>query len=317
MHNINLKEDNVINGDERVSSNNGGEFVYRNGFYAEAKEVCTITKGVCKNSNEDILVDGISGAEYYYQGLYEYCKQKLTTIEADLKATNTKYNDITNRHLHLELEYGGMTAHFKSTTGDKDDQIKKLQETVEDYEKKFGVLISEHKSNVQEYKDMLKAKDQVILSHKENIDIQSTSMKPIPKGVKGETEFRIKPSKKKASGKNMDLSIYNCEGCSSTFTDLIKCNLCTKFVCESCSGVIVSKIKVAIHNCESVYFICNSCEGAMPDPRSQSEHDNHHKREQPNLEQILSKLQNLDTIDQTISKKLAESLSVWKKILSK
>ena len=198
-----------------------------------------MTEGVRKTSNEDILVDGISGAEYY-KGLYEYCKQKLTTIEADLKATNTKYNDITNHG--LELEYGGMTAHFKSTTGDKDDQIIKLQESVEDYDKKFGVLISEHKSNVQEYEDMLKAKDQVILSHVENIDVQSTSMKPIPKGVKGETEFRIKPSKEKASGKNMDLSIYNCEGCSSTFTDLIKCNLCTKFVCESCSGVIVSKI---------------------------------------------------------------------------
>ena len=41
----------------------------------------------------------------------------------------------------------------------------------------------------------------------------------------------------------------------------------------------------------------------MPDPPSQSD-----KREQPNLEQISSKLQNLeDTIDQTISKKLAES----------
>ena len=106
----------------------------------------------------------------------------------------------------------------------------------------------------------------------------------------------------------MDLSIYNCEGCSATFTDLIKCNLCTKFVYESCSRVIVSKIKVAIHNCKSVYFICNSCEGAMPDPPSQSEHDNHDKREQPNLEQILPKLQILeDTIDQTISKKLAES----------
>ena len=46
----------------------------------------------------------------------------------------------------------------------------------------------------------------------------------------------------------------------------------------------------------------------MPDPPSQSEHDNRDKREQPNLEQILPKLQNLeDTIDQTISKKLAES----------
>ena len=61
----------------------------------------------------------------------------------------------------------------------------------------------------------------------------------------------------------MDLFIYNCEGCSSTFMDLIKCNLCTKFVCEGCSRVIVGKIKVGTQNCKSVNFICNNCEGAI------------------------------------------------------
>ena len=121
-------------------------------------------------------------------------------------------------------------------------------------------------------------------------------MKPVPKGVKRETEFRIKPSKKKASGKNVDLSIYNCERCTCTFMELIKCNLRSKFVCESCRGVIVSKIIVAIQNCKSVYFICNNCEGAMTDPPSQSEHETCDKKEQPNMVQIMSKLQKLGKV---------------------
>ena len=41
--------------------------MYRNGFYVEDKEVSTMTVVEHKTLNEDILVDGISRAEYYKQ----------------------------------------------------------------------------------------------------------------------------------------------------------------------------------------------------------------------------------------------------------
>ena len=87
------------------------------------------------------------------KGLYEDCKGKLAALEADLTPTITRYNDITKRDHGLELE---CVRTFHEYHQDKDNQIKNLKETVEDYDKKFGVLISEHKSKIQEYEEMLK-----------------------------------------------------------------------------------------------------------------------------------------------------------------
>ena len=65
--------------------------------------------------------------------------------------------------------------------------------------------------------------------------------------LKGDTKFCIKPEM--TSNKNIDLNSYNCESCLSTLVDLIKCNLCSKYVCESCNEIAVSKLKTLFpHN---------------------------------------------------------------------
>ena len=70
---------------------------------------------------------------YPVQKTTKVCMRKLAVLEADLNPTNMRYNDITKKH-DFELEYGGMSAHFTSTTDAKDYQIKNLQETVENYD---------------------------------------------------------------------------------------------------------------------------------------------------------------------------------------
>ena len=41
--------------------------------------------------------------------------------------------------------------------------------------------------------------------------------------------------------------------------DLIKCNVCCKWVCEACSDIAVAKLKPIMNKCKSLYFICKAC----------------------------------------------------------
>ena len=201
-----------------------------------------------------------------------------------------------------------MSLTSTNATEVKDKLIISLNKTVEEYGEKVSALITEHESKIHEYEDMLSAKNKILSSQKVIIDAQSTSEKRLQNIIKGELDFRMKPSKKKASGKNINLSLYNCEGCPATFVDLIKCNLCSEYVCESCNGVTVSKLKTAVQNCKTVYLICKKCEEANTttnEDRATESVPDDNDNNQFRLEQIIiSKLQKIENaIDQSITKK--------------
>ena len=171
---------------------------------------------------------------------------------------------------------------------------------------------------------MLSAKNKILSSQKASIDAQSTSEKRLHNIVKGKLDFRMKPSKKKASGKNINLSLYNCEGCTATFVDLIKCNLCSEYVCESCNGVTVSKLKTAVQNCKTVYVICKKCEEANTGSTTNEDHvtgsvPDYNQNDKSSLEQLkISKLHKIEyAIDQTITKKFAENYKSIEEKISK
>ena len=73
--------------------------------------------------------------------------------------------------------------------------------------------------------------------------------------------FRIIP-KRKGSSKNLDVNSFTCEypGCEISNVALIKCNLCSKWVCEDCNEVPVVKLKPIMNKCNTVYFICKACD---------------------------------------------------------
>ena len=72
--------------------------------------------------------------------------------------------------------------------------------------------------------------------------------------------FRTKP-KRKGSAKNIQVTTTTCEGPSfkSTNIDMIRCNICLKFVCEQCNDVPVLKLKTVMEKCSNVYFVCKDC----------------------------------------------------------
>ena len=138
-----------------VSNNGSEEYVYREGFYIETKQVSTMTEEIVQISNEN--------AEYY-KGLYQYCKRQLTALETTVKAADTKYTSIVQKYRDLKDNYNAMSLTSTNATEVKDNLIISLNKTVEEYSEKFSVLITEHESKVHEYEDMLSAKNKILSS---------------------------------------------------------------------------------------------------------------------------------------------------------
>ena len=132
------------------------------------------------------------------------------------------YTGIVQKYNDREDDYNAISLTYTNATEVKHNLITSLKKTAEDYGRKHSVLISEDESKVQEYEDMLSARNKIVLSQKEIIDAQRTTEKQQHNNVKGELEFRMKPSRKQASGKSVNVSLFNCEGCSATFVGLIK-----------------------------------------------------------------------------------------------
>ena len=126
--------------------------------------------------------------------------------------------------------------------------------------------------------------------------------------------FRIKP-KTRGSNKSIaiDPSSFNCEHpeCDKIGVDTIKCNICLKWICESCHDVPVSKLKPIFNKCKTLYFVCKACDhDDIEVKKSDVDLSNTvSPRPESNFEKmILEKLEGIENrIDDTISKKLAEN----------
>ena len=74
----------------------------------------------------------------------------------------------------------------------------------------------------------------------------------------------MKPKKSRGSAKNLPAQeevVNECGGvsCQSKNVDMIRCNICLKYMCEQCNDVPVTKLKNVMEKCKSVYFVCKVC----------------------------------------------------------
>jgi molybdopterin converting factor small subunit len=69
----------------------------------------------------------------------------------------------------------------------------------------------------------------------------------------------LKPKRASKVTKTNDLKC-EFEGCGKTDIDLTKCNMCNKWVCETCNDIQAAKLKPITNKCRRVYFICKSCD---------------------------------------------------------
>ena len=71
--------------------------------------------------------------------------------------------------------------------------------------------------------------------------------------------FKMKPRKRTGSMTTVHINKCDNENCGTEDAGLVKCGICSKFVCEKCSEVPVGKLKPMVKACNRIYFICKLC----------------------------------------------------------
>ena len=135
----------------------------------------------------------------------------------------------------------------------------------------------------------------------------------------------------KVSSRNLTaiLDLTKCEGppCNSTNVDMVKCIKCSKFVCEQCNNVPVTKLKSVMRKCSMIY-LCKLCDEAdiltqgqeaptptviIVDDNQKVSTDSSSNTVSTFEKMILNKLQEIEDrqncFDETISMKFAKNYS--------
>ena len=104
--------------------------------------------------------------------------------------------------------------------------------------------IAENESLRSKYETAMNEKDADIASLQEVLGKirQGATTTQLNKTNNNEDIFRLKPKLRKGSTTNINVNHLKCESreCTNTNVDLIKCNICLKWVCEECHNVAVN-----------------------------------------------------------------------------
>ena len=76
--------------------------------------------------------------------------------------------------------------------------------------------------------------------------------------------YKLK-SNRRGKGSTKKCSENQCEfeNCGNENTDLVRCNNCDMWVCESCNDVNVSKLKTLTDKASTIYFLCKTCDSLI------------------------------------------------------
>ena len=136
------------------------------------------------------------------------------------------------------------------------NELKKSQES----------CIAENESLRSKYETAMNEKDADIASPQEvlgKIREGATTTKLVFNKINNnEGIFRLKPKLRKGSTKNINVNHLKCESRERTNAnvDLIKCNICLKWVCEDCHDGAVNKLKPIMGKCKTIYFSSKECD---------------------------------------------------------
>lgn len=212
-----------------------------------------------------------------YKLLYQEVKRRL--FEQAENAI-TRYQRLEEKHQSLEKKYREEVESrnleptqreialatdndlLKETLSRREAEIKTLKINIQSITKSRDVNRSDYETMISEHNKTVNEKDQVI--DKLDQQLANTNIQKCSglKRVDSEDEcYRLKP---KRSSKNTKSNLKcEFEDCNETDVDLVKCNLCSKWVCESCNDVPVTKLKPITNKCRTIYFLCKKCDESV------------------------------------------------------
>ena len=202
------------------------------------------------------------------------------------------------KYQEMQDDYNNMKANFENALVMKEEVIANQTKIIEEYDERLAALISNHENALKQKEDELEA-----------LGTRSSTTTLLRPGNANDM-FKAKPTGK--SSKNIDVNHFKCEftTCNSLGVDCIKCNSCLKWMCEFCHGIPVSKCKPIFNKCQSLYFVCKTCEESalLNGVKINSSETPVLKCDKINNSKVIDeKLSNFGTV----SKMVDEKLSVW------
>ena len=198
------------------------------------------------NPDTDVKTDGTSGKT-------QELDLNLAVKTIVIRTEDGNEGDIDYKALYEESQQKNCKTNGKvSKTSHQTDVLYEMHETSK----------AEYQKVINDYENAINEKNEEIATQKEVIkcygESACTSNVLLNKVCSNNDIFRMIP-KWKGSSKNIDANSFKCEypGCDLSNVDLIKCNLCSKWVCEECNEVPISKLKPIMNKCKTLYFICN------------------------------------------------------------
>ena len=253
----------------------------------------------------------------YYKTHFEECARQNEILQKKITKINKEYENLRD---HTEM----MKNRFSSVEIEKDEIILAMKKAIEESDVKISELVSDDKLEIEalrkDYDDKLMTKDKELATLKRNL----------PTGMVINTD-ELFCMKRKVSSRNLTavLDVTKCEGpsCNSTNVDMVKCIICSKFICEQCNNVPVTKLKNVMKKCSTIYFMCKLCDEAdiltqgqeappptvIVDDNQKVSTDSSSNTVSTFEKMILDKLQEIEErqnrFDETISMKFAEYYS--------
>ena len=154
-----------------------------------------------------------------------------------------------------------MKTNLENAIMNKDETIQAQKEAIEARDEKLRYYESRDDplTSHQDLVNTVSNKNEEIRLLKEKLSCnQETCNTNRLHQISNDDMFQLKPKRKKGSSQNKTCDSLECE---SINVDMIKCNICHKWVCEDCNNVPVSKLKLVMDKCDTIYFICKSCNG--------------------------------------------------------
>ena len=192
------------------------------------------------------------------EGLILTENKKLKEQMQELKLVVAE-NDSTEKENRTDFE--SLKTDYENAIAYKDQVILKQTKTIQECEEKLQKSCENPTENSRDWEKEIKEKEDEIIAMKEQMSNLEEAYKTnqLHQINSDDDLFRMKP-KGKRNSKNAQL---NCDfpDCESLNVDMIKCNICSKWVCEACNDVPVSKLKLIMDKCKTVYFICKACTG--------------------------------------------------------
>ena len=221
------------------------------------------------------------------------------------------YGELKKRYLaqqqtiiQLENEQHVMNGKLSKYAAESDkwrEKHEKLQEEMEEMKNNYEKIIVE--------------KDE-LLQKKNATTGQDTVCYGLHAIAGDEDIIRLKPKAKKKGSSAEEKLKCKYHGCGKENVDLIQCNMCSTWVCEDCNDVPVARLKPIINKCNTIHFLCKTCEDKIGEKLT--DHEEVLSQSPGNQNEILSSLKSMldnkvtqmeSKIEKAIEKKLEDKMA--------